>query len=152
MRFFRGLPPFLRVVWVLGLLFPLTALAVLVVGFITYWSSIPLLTLTMNDSRVTPIGLNLTMLGLACSAVINTYIKRSRQPDREAFPLDSWQRQARAIALLAALPLCGLTLAAVIPPNQAAFVVVYPITVIGILVQIFANMRIVLRVIRLPIP
>ncbi len=134
MRFFRGLPPFLRVVWVVGLLFPVASFLLLILLNL-YWS--PFHVSQANFGHTVGIVLNLAMLGWACSVVAGAYNARLRQPGRRRqIPLDSWQRQALAIALLAALPLCAIILAAVIPPNQIAFMVVFPITWIGALVQL----------------
>jgi hypothetical protein len=133
MRYFRRLPPLLRVASLLGLLFYLTALALLINYLVTG------LYAHRDPSRVPIIALNLLWLGSACSFAVNGYSTRFRRSDRGPFPLDSWQSQVRAIALLSALPLCGIALALVIPPTSLAFVVVFPISLLAAVVVIAAQ-------------
>ena len=113
MRYFRRLPPLLRVASLLGLLFYLAALALPMDAFIKFLSSFP--HAYQDSSPMFIIALNLLWLGSACSFTVNGYSTRFRRSDRGPFPLDSWQSQVRAIALLSALPLCGIALALIIP-------------------------------------
>jgi hypothetical protein len=142
----RRLPLFLRIVGILGLLLALAALVMLlalVVLFIMGGDAAR--QAIANDHRWTLILLNLLMLSLACSFAVNGYRTRFRQPNRRPFLLDSWQRQARAIALLAALPLCAIALAAVISPTQdAAFLVLFTISALGVFAVLLAYMRLLL--------
>src|SRR5258708_13514546 len=102
MRYFRRLPPLLRVASMLGLLFPLASLALLVPMLVT---SLPSFPLTPPDfGRRGIIALNLGMLSGACSVAVNTYSKRFRCPDRGPFPLSSGQSQVRAIPFGASRP------------------------------------------------
>src|SRR5258706_3430878 len=135
-RYFRRLPPLLRVASLLGLLFPLASLALLVPLLVTSLPSFP-----QSFSQVPSdfdhrgiIGLNLGLLGGACSVAVNAYSTRFRRPDRGPFLLSSWQSQMRAVALLSVLPLCGIALALVIPPTSLAFVVVFPISLLAAVV------------------
>jgi peptidoglycan/LPS O-acetylase OafA/YrhL len=144
----RQLPLFLRVVGILGLLFPLASLVILlamVVLFIT-GGDVSRQRLA-NDPRLIVSVVNLNMLGLACGFAVNRYRTRFRQPNRRPFPLDSWQSQARTIALLAALPLCAIALAAVISPTQeAAILMLFAISALGV----FALLRAYGRLVTLP--
>jgi len=133
MRYFRRLPPLLRVASIVGLLFRLGALALLILlitSFVTdLLSSSPH---AYRDSiRLSIIALNLIVLSSACSVAVNTYSVRFRRPDRGPFLLDSWQSQVRTIAPLSALPLCEIALALVIPPTSLAFGVVFPISILA---------------------
>src|SRR5258706_3283063 len=124
MRYFRRLPPLLRVASILAVLFPLASMALLVALIILSLPTFPQLPVAFF--RVLVIGANLGMLGGACVFATSAYSTRFRQPNRGPFLLDSWQSQVQAIALLAALPLCAITLALVIPPTLlAAFGLVF---------------------------
>ncbi len=144
MRYFRRLPLFLRGLAMLGLLCSLASLVMIstwLVLFIT--GGVAFRQEFANDHRLFLIAVNLGMLAGACSFVVNRYSTRFRQPNQERFSLDSWQRQARATALLAALPLCAIALAAVIPLTQdAAFVMVFLISMIGGVVLVLTYMRV----------
>jgi hypothetical protein len=137
MRSFRRLPPLLRVASLLGLLFYLTTLALLTDSCIMFLSSFP--HAYQDSSPMFIIALNLLWLGSACVFAVNGYSTRFHRSDRGPFPLDSWQSQVRAIALLSALPLCGIVLALVIPPTSLAFVVVFPISLLAAVVVIAAQ-------------
>src|SRR5258706_2791119 len=128
MRYFRRLPPLLRVASILGFLFPLASIVVLLGLVSTILPSFP--QLPGDAFRVLTIGMNLVLLGGACTVAVNTYNTRFRRPDRGPFPLASWQSQVLAIVLLAALPICALVLAVVIPPTALAWLVVIFFTVI----------------------
>jgi len=130
------LPPLLRVVSIVGLLFLLAAIALMINSFVTGLSSSP--HAYRDASRVEAIALNLLWLSLACSFAVNSYSARFRRPDGGPFPLDSWQSQVRAIVLLSALPLCGIALALVIPPTALAFGVVFPIGMLAAVVSLGA--------------
>jgi hypothetical protein len=136
MRYFRRLPPLLRVASIVGLLFVLTDLALLILLINSFvmdlLSSSP--HASRGVSRVGAIALNLSLLSLACSIVVNSYSRRFRQPDRGPFPLGSWQSQVRAILLLSALPLCAITLALFIPPTFLAFGVVFLLSLLALFV------------------
>jgi len=136
MRYFRRLPPLLRVASLLGLLFPLAALALLVPLLFSGLWSFPWFPQVPSDfgrrGIIAIIALNLVLLSGACSVAVNTYSMRFRQPDRGPFPLSSWQSQVRAIVLGAAVPLCALALALVAPliPLPLAFVM-WVVTVVS---------------------
>jgi hypothetical protein len=83
-------------------------------------------------------ALTLIQIGLACGVTVNTYAKGVRQPGRWPFRLDSWQRQLGAISLLAALPICALVLAVVIPQTSPAFQVVFQASITGWMVLLIA--------------
>jgi len=125
MRYFRRLPPLLRVASLLGLLFPLASILLFAELFATSLSS------SVDSSRVAMIALNLAMLGGACSVAVTTYSTRFRQPDPEPFPLSSWQSQVRTLVLLAALPSCALVLAVFIPSTALAFALVFLVSILA---------------------
>ncbi len=145
MRSFRRLPPLLRVASLLGLLFPLAALALLIPLLVTSLRSFPQsysqVPLDFHHRGI--IGLNLGLLGGACSVAVNAYSTRFRRPDRGPFLLSSWQSQVRAIVLLAALPSCALALALFIPPTPPALFLVnlldIAISVLGAIVLLVAS-------------
>src|SRR5690348_774478 len=144
MRIFLRLPPLLRVASLLGLLLPLASLVVLIAGLITSRSSVPALW-SADADRLLVIGLNLVMLGGACSFAVNTYSTRFRRPDSGAFPLASWQSQVLAIVGVAALPICALALAVVIPPTSLAWGGVFLISLIAAVVLLAANLYAVVK-------
>lgn len=143
MHRFRRLPPLLRVADLLALLFALTGIALLVEAFITSLSAVPpRWPVNMN---IVVIGLNLILLAGSCSFVDQAhqaYSARLRQPvgGPSPSPLGSWQVQVRTIVLLAALPLGALIWAAFIPPTSSAFMVVFPVTLIGAFVSVGAHL------------
>ena len=123
------LPPLLRVVRILGLLFPLAGLALAGFAVVVRFSSGQW---PLDYSNRGPLILaNLTILGVACLSAVANYRTRFRPPDRGPFRLRSWQSRMRVIAVIAALPICSLVLAVVIPPTALAFVIVFPIGVLG---------------------
>lgn len=113
MRNFRRLPPLLRVASVLGLLCALASITMLVSALITSYRSFP--QSPPDFTRELVIGLDVGMLGGACSFAVTAYSGRFRRPDRGSFLLSSWQSQLSAILLVAALPSCALALALVAP-------------------------------------
>lgn len=128
---FRRLPLVLRVASLLRPLFPVGLFAT-IAFLITagLWSSAQW---GIDASRVAIIAVNLGLVGLASDVVVRAYNARFRRPDRRPFPLDSWQSQARAILALAALPICALVLASVIPPTARIFQIVFPVSLIGVI-------------------
>lgn len=148
MRYFHRLPLSLRVIGVVALLLSLASLVTIatlfvlsIMGGAVYRQELA------NDPRAFAIAVNLNLLGLACGFVVNRYSARFRQPNwrqipLDAFPPDSWPRQARTIALLAALPLCAITLAAIITPTQdVAVLAVYLISLIGAVILTLTYVR-----------
>jgi hypothetical protein len=146
MRYFRRLPPLLRVASLLGLLFSLAALALLVPLLFSGLWSFPWFPQVPSDfgrrGIIAIIAFNLGMLGGACTNVVNIYTMRFREPDLGPFLLSSWQSQVRAIVAGEALPLCALALALVallIPlPLDFVFVVVAAISVLAAVVWLMA--------------
>jgi hypothetical protein len=103
MRYFRRLPPVLRVASILGLLFPLASIVLLVSVLVTALPSFPQSPPDFVAGRGL-IGLNLGLLGGACTFAVTTYSTRFLWPDVRPFPLSSLQSQLWAMVLLAALP------------------------------------------------
>ena len=139
MGYFRHLTPLLRVASVLGLLFSCVSLAALVACMGGFFTSQSFPQWTVKASRVVVIAGNLGMVGGACSFAVYSYTTRFRELDGGPFPLDSWQSQARAIGVMAALPICALVLAVAIPPTALAFEVVFPISILGALALLAAT-------------
>jgi hypothetical protein len=137
MRYFRRLPPLLRLASIVGLLFYLAALALLTDSVSMFLLSFP--HAHQDSSPLFIITPNLLWLGSACSFAVNGYSTRFRRSDRGPFPLGSWQSQVRAIALLSALPLCGIVLALIIPSTSLAFMVVFLISLLAGFVVIVAQ-------------
>ena len=128
------LPPLMRVLSLFGLLFILAGTALW--GFTYLSSSRPLF---LDTNRVQAIFINLVFLSLACTLTVQTYRTRLSQPDRGPLYLSSWQSQMRFIALVAALPMCAIVLAFVIPPTAGAFTIIYPISILGGVVVVVAS-------------
>ncbi|MDE3230851.1 MAG: hypothetical protein KGO05_13310 [Chloroflexota bacterium] len=140
---FRRLPHILRVASLLRPLFPLglfAGIAYLVTA--GAWSHGPE---AAYASRVAVFAMNLSVLGLGCAVIVHVYNSRFREPDRQPFPLESWQSQARAILALAATPVCALVLAIVIPPTARAFEFVFPVSLIGVIVCVAVTLLISAR-------
>lgn len=146
---FRRLPPFLRVVSVLGLLFPLTALVLGGASLMAFSTSLASSTQPpMDILRISAIGMNLGLLGGACTVVLLAYATRLRQAGRGARPLPSWRSQALTLGLLAALPLCAIVLAVVIPATFPVFalamVLDFTVSILGDLVLFVAALWVII--------
>jgi hypothetical protein len=111
--YFPRLPPLLRVMSSLGLLFVLTAGVVILAELPVIQASFPWLSLDAH--RATVIGLNLIALSLDCTFVVNAYTLRFRRIGKQSYPLDTWPSQVRWWLLLATLPLCALMVAILLP-------------------------------------
>ncbi|MGO8947081.1 MAG: hypothetical protein ACLQUY_05345 [Ktedonobacterales bacterium] len=130
MRYFRRLPPLLRVAS-LGLLFPLVFLLLPLNSFFEMMGPSP--TASEYADRLLVIGLNLGTVGIACFFVVQSYTECFRQPGAPGpFPLESWQSQVRAFMLAAALPIGALVLAVIISPTSRAFQIVFPVSLLGV--------------------
>jgi hypothetical protein len=144
MRYFRRLPPLLRVASLLSLLLPLGFFVLPLNGFV-HMMSLSRTALLYGDLLV-GIGLNLSMVGAACFVVVQSYTKRFREPGAPGpFPFDSWQSQMRAILLMAALPICALLLAVIIPLTSEASIIVLQVTGLGVFVLVAAGTNILHR-------
>jgi len=129
MRHVRRLPPLLRIVRIVGLLFIPTGIALGITSFVTNRWSAPH---AFGDSaRVWVIAMDVLWLSMACNFICLAYVTRVGRPGLGPFPLDSWQSQVRAIVLLSALPLCGIALALVIPPTSAAVWIIIPLSLLA---------------------
>jgi hypothetical protein len=115
MRYFRRLPPLLRVMGIGGLLLPLASIAVLLGLLTTLLPSFP--QWPVEADPVLGIALNLGLLGGVCSYVVDGYTLRFRRPDSRPYPLASWQSQVGWWGALAGLPLGGLAVALFLPPT-----------------------------------
>ncbi len=117
MRYYRRMPPLLRVAGFLGVALPLAAF-VLLMASLTLGQGTHFLS-SADVHRLEVIALNLGLLGAACLVIL------FRRPDNGALLLDTWQRQIRAIGTLSALPLFAIFLAITIPPTKSSFGIVF---------------------------
>jgi hypothetical protein len=117
MRYFRHLPPLLRVMSILGLLLPLASIAVLLGLLIPLLTSFPVWPVEADSALGIAAPLSLGLLSGACAFVVNVYTLRFRRPGSGPYPLASWQSQVRWWGALAALPLGALTVAVFLPPT-----------------------------------
>lgn len=139
-RYFWRLPLHLRVLGIVGCLLPVASLIWMVPVLVTDWSSPA--QLPSEGYRVVALGMNLSLLGLACVFVVRIYCLRFRQPDDgKTFPLSSWQSQVRAITLLGALPLSGLVVALILPPVLAVYFLEVLIAVVALAVTTVSYRR-----------
>lgn len=119
MRYFRQLPPTLRVVALFGLLCVLGSIAILLsVPVRWFLTQLPLHALI--STRVLTLGLNLSMLSLTCTFVVNAYGLRFRQATTQVLLLSSRASQMKALLLLATLPLCSLATALFLQSGDAS--------------------------------
>ena len=131
-RNYHRLPPLLRVASILGLVFALTSLLLLVASFASFIASRAASSLPPTEAfRVMVIAQNVGVLSGACTFTVNAYSARFRPTAREPYLLDGWWRQARAIGVLAALPLCAITLAIVISPASIVVVLAFAASLFG---------------------
>ena len=145
MRSFCRLPPVLRAVAGLGQLSLLAA-----VGVMT-WTYLA----TRNEdqsaasrgwNRGWAIGWSLVVLGMACLPLILAYNARfAGRPTRRAPLTDAWQTQLKVALALAALPLCALVCALLIPSTSALFQVVYALNFLSLLILMAAWVRVMVR-------
>lgn len=137
MRRFRQLPPFLRVVNILGIVCLLSSLAVLVTMMVIWlgWhihGPEPAFEYSFaTEQRYLLLGLNLGMLGNVSNAVIGAYARRFAPVPPTKLPLDSLRDQARAVLLLSLAPLCAIALALVIPHESVWMLLVGGVSFLG---------------------
>lgn len=140
MRAIRRLPPFLRALWVLGHLALLTD-----TGVLAWWFP----NLHEDDlslgSHVAAILLALLLLVLACTLMIAAYNLRFERPGRSAPWPDSWRVQLTVVLALAALPLCSLVFALVVPPSPSMFDILFALQILSILVLATASIWVFVR-------
>ena len=113
MLYFPRLPPLLRVMSILALLFTLTAVVVYLGGTAIIQASFPWWSIERH--RAMGISWNLLALCWACIFVVSNYSLRFRRAGRQSYPLDTWPSQVRWLLLLGTLPLCVLTVAILLP-------------------------------------
>lgn len=143
MRAIRRLPPLLRAVYGWGFLYILVSLAL---STVLLFHIQPFSTLSEADTRrIQLISMGMGVLGLIDIIVVMTYNTRFHQPNRRSFPFDSWQRQALAIVLTSALPLCGLALAIVISPATKAYNFAFGISILGALALLVGMFVMIIR-------
>lgn len=141
-RYFWQLPLHLRVLGIVGSLLNVASLACLV------WLA-PLLPVAWSSPsqlpseffRVLAIALSAVTLAGACILVVRIYCLRFREPHRESFPLDVWQRQLRAVAVMGAVPLVGLVVALALPSVPGTLLLELGITAVAAVVTAVAYLR-----------
>lgn len=116
----RRLPPVLRVMGRISLLVGPLAFAALIAAInlsAAHEFPVPFETV----SRVSLISLDFCVMALDCAIVIQAYKMRFYRAEREPHPLATWQRQIRAWAILAAVPLCDVVLALALSPRLGVY-------------------------------
>jgi hypothetical protein len=141
-RYFRRLPPLLRVATILGLVLPLASLALLLQMLPTKLSTSAW---PADFDRVMAMVLSLNFVGMSCNPVVAAYSTRFRHPERGVFPLESWPSQVRALVIIAALPLSALAWAVFIPLTQPGFYNVFLIDMLAAGVLIVAVVWVAVR-------
>lgn len=148
MRYFRRLPPLLRVASLLGVLFPLASLVLLVALMVVSSPMFSHGSVTFF-LRMLVLGLNLSLLSGACSFAVRAYNTRFRRPDSGLSLFDSWQSQVGAIAVLAVLPLCAITLALVSPSTPPVdfelLFLAFAVSVLAALVVLMAHLWVLVK-------
>jgi hypothetical protein len=147
----RQLPVFLRAVVIVAVLCPLASLGVTLIFVILFivllilGEDVARQALIVDSHRWIFIIVNLNMVALACSVAVNGYKALLRQPYRQnlgPFWFDTWPQQARTIAGLAALPLCAMVLAAVIPSiSDVSFLGLAALSMLGAFAPILVSLR-----------
>jgi hypothetical protein len=138
---FRGLPPFLRLTRLLGLLCILTSMVL--AGWMLATALVSHFAAAAGDfQRLHILGIvfSLLVLGIAFTFLSNAYRSHERSPDTTGFPFHSWQEQARFTALLAALPICAFVLALVVPPDPFGLIA-WLVAFVALVVCIMAYAR-----------
>jgi hypothetical protein len=113
MQHFRRLPPLLRALWLLGLLFLLASLGTAAWTWAMFREH--------QGLSATPwqiVGPAFLVLALACNWPSAAYGLRFRHAARALPWLDTWRGQLAATLGLAALPLVSVAVALVIPPTR----------------------------------
>jgi hypothetical protein len=129
MRNFRRLSPHLRVVGAVGVALAIGAIVLFMVALAMMRAS--LFSTPVYASRLQLIALDLGLVAGVCAFAVKGSLY-FRQPDRRSFPLDSWRRQMRALALLEVLPFAALTLAFFIPPTLAIYGPVFGLSIVAL--------------------
>jgi len=141
MTSFHRLPPFLRAVWVLGLLSLLAAAGVMV------WTTLATrgadqAGASRGWNRGMALFMALFLLSMAGSVTLAAYNRRFERPPRRALWPDAWQTQLKVVLTLAALPLGMLVCALLIPSHSSLFQVVYTLGVLSLLVLLVGWIRV----------
>ncbi|HEX8035579.1 MAG TPA: hypothetical protein VF510_17100 [Ktedonobacterales bacterium] len=141
MRYFRRLPPRLR-----GASGLERAFLAIGVTLATLSSAVAQLSSRHSSVDLGPmeaVAADLGLLCVVCAFAVDLYSTRFRQPDGRPLTHRSWQSLIGFIVLAAALPICGIVLAVVIPPASDAFDINFPIPLIGmaVLLAAYLSMR-----------
>jgi hypothetical protein len=141
--YFRRLPLFMRIARMVGLLCFLPALVLLA------WIGVTGLPFDLpaegEFQHLLVIAASLVPLGTAFSFPSTAYISYLRSAGSRASPFRSWQQQARAIALLAVLPICALALVFIAPGSALLLQVSWALTVIAAVGNVVASIWIASR-------
>jgi hypothetical protein len=128
----------IRVVNIMGFLFFLAA-------FLTVATLIGpiLLSLSLASWRVVMIALSLIILFMTCDTIALPYrtgVPQIPRPDMGPVALGSWRKQARAIVLWLATPLCALALSIFIPITSRAYQFVFPVFILSAILAAVARL------------
>ena len=115
MRAIRRLPTFLRALSLLGMLALLAAVSVLT------WASRVLPGDYQSFGQRFTLCMFLLMLAMACNVMVIAHNLRFKHPGRSAPWPDAWQVQLTVVLALAALPLCSLLFALLVPPSPSMY-------------------------------
>jgi hypothetical protein len=127
MRDFRRLPPLLRALWLLGLLFLLAGVGTWVWGVL--WDHQDLFARQGRD-----LAWAFLLLALACNWPGVAYNARFLRSGRALPWLDTWRGQLAAAVGVAVLPLGFVAVALLIPPNSPLSVLTFLLTVLVLVV------------------
>jgi hypothetical protein len=131
------LPPFMRIARMAGLLCLLATLVLLV------WIGVTGLPFDLHAEgqfqHLLVIAASLFPLGTAFIFPSTAYISYIRSGGSRASPFHSWQQQARAIGLLAVLPICALALAFLAPGSALLVQVSWALTVAAAVGNVVAS-------------
>lgn len=140
MRYFRQIPLFIKVAGVLALLLGITSLALSTRQLILLQQSYP--GIPADNDRMQALSGGIGQLSVACFISVGLYSARIRRavpgplPPGAPLPLDSWKLQVVTFLIPAALPVCVIVMALVIPVGSRIFGVTFLVEALGALVII----------------
>ncbi len=139
-RVLRRIPPFVWIASAVGLLLAITSLALSTRQLILLQQSYPVL--PADNYRVQALSMGIGQLSVACFISVGLYSARIRRavsgplPPGAPLPPDSWKLQLVTFLIPAALPVCVIVMALVIPVGSRIFGVTFLVEMLGALVII----------------
>lgn len=140
MRYIRQIPPLIKVAGVLAVLLGITALALATRQLILLQQSYP--GIPADNDRMQALSMGIGQLSVACFISVGLYSARIRRavpgplPPGAPLPSDSWKLQLVTFLIPAALPVCVIVMALVIPVGSRIFGVTFLVEMLGALVII----------------